>query len=132
MKSEHIESMNEALSILPFKVPVNILDNIFKQSKKIQKEVLSGGINDTEEREMLLQKVLKELNLPDFPVHGMEDKHWPAFLSKLRVIAKQYSIDMQSVEVEEQKRLDSLKPIHNIKITDDSAQTNFEFKDIEM
>lgn len=130
MKTEQIESMNDALSILPFKVPSNILGKIFNDSKKIQKEVASGGINDTEEREYLLQKVLKELNLPNYPAHGMEDKTWPAFLDKLRKVATKFSIDMQLVEVEEQKRLDSLKPIHKIKLIDDSEKTNFEFKDI--
>lgn len=127
MNSNHLKSMNEALSILPFTVPTDILNQIFNDNKKIQKEVISGGINDTQEREMLLQLVLKQLNLPDFPFHGMNDNKWPDFLTKLRSVAPNFSIDMTSVEIEEQKRLDSLKPIHNVQAINDLKDKVFDF-----
>lgn len=125
MKANHLQLMNDTLSFLPFTVPENILTRVFQDNKTIAKDVKSGGIGDTEEREMLLQAVLKEMSLPNWPIHGMDDESWPQFFKQLRNKSQELQIDMKTVEIEEQKRLDSIKPRHNVKVKNDLSSVDF-------
>lgn len=132
MLNKYIDLMDMTLNFLPFKVPRNIFIQIFSHNKNIQREVIKGGINDTEEREMLLQATLKEMKLPDWPSHGMDDKDWPNFLNELRKASTVFDIDLSVVEIEEKKRLALLKPLHKIKIVDDLKGKNFTLEAIEI
>lgn len=124
IKNEDIELMQNTLSVLNFKVPKNVLVKLFNENKTIKKEVLTKGIGDTEEREMLLQAVLKELGLPDYP-DSRESNQWTVFLTSLRQISVKFNIDISNVEREEKQRLDLLKPIHNAKLINDLENMSF-------
>lgn len=132
MKKEYLKLMNDTLAILPFKVPQDILIDLFNNDKLIKKEVMQGGIDDSEERYMFLDKVLNKLTLPAWPIHGIEDNQWTEFLAVLRLKAKSLNINMDNVEIDEQKRLQSLMPIHNVKIVNDLSKVNYSMDPISL
>ena len=65
-------------------VDENVVREVIKNNKNIAEEAMDDGIRDTCQREILIDTVLKHLNLPPWPTYGDGVADYNKFIAMLQ------------------------------------------------
>lgn len=82
----------DVLQSYGMKVPQAIIKEIALSDLVIAFEIYTGGVRDTCQSSILVNSVLREINMSSWPTYGDGEKAYEDFIAKLKVEAPKFGI----------------------------------------
>ncbi len=90
------ENLAEAKRVLAkwygLNIPDSLLKEVLAQDIELAHEAYTGGISDTGQREILIDAVLKQMGLPNWPVNYQGEAYFQDFAKQLQAKAPIFDI----------------------------------------